>query len=95
MPQETPIAVQMRAKLKAAFAPQALIIADESAKHAGHAGAHSQGESHFAVTITAAAFNGKSRLERQRMVNSVLAEELAARVHALRLTVRGLDEHKK
>jgi BolA family transcriptional regulator, general stress-responsive regulator len=91
MPQETPIANQMRAKLDAAFAPQALIIADESAKHAGHGGAHPEGESHFAVTIQAAVFNGKSRLERQRMVNSVLAEELAARIHALQLHLSGTD----
>ncbi len=95
MPQETPIADQIRAKLEAAFAPQALIIADESAKHAGHAGAHPLGESHFAVTIAAAAFNGKSRLERQRMVNQTLVEELAAHVHALRLAVSGTDENKK
>lgn len=95
MPQETPIADQMRAKLEAAFAPQALVITDESAKHAGHAGAHPQGESHFAVTIVAAAFNGKSRLERQRMVNAVLAEDLLERIHALRLTVNGIDENKK
>lgn len=87
MPQETPVADQMRAKLEAAFAPQTLVITDESAKHAGHAGAHPQGESHFAVTIVAAAFNGKSRLERQRMVHAVLAEELAARIHALRLSL--------
>lgn len=92
MPQETPVTDQLRARLETAFAPQALLIEDESAKHAGHAGAHPLGESHFAVTIQAAAFNGKNRLERQRLVNAALAELLHDRIHALRLTVRGTDE---
>ncbi len=92
MPQETPVADAIRTKLQAAFTPQTLLIEDESAKHAGHAGAHPRGESHFAVTIQAAAFNDKSRLERQRMVNAALAELLHDRIHALRLTVRGKEE---
>ncbi len=73
----------LEAKLIAAFAPDFLQIIDESAQHAGHAGARPDGESHFRLKIVAAAFRGKSRVERHRMINAVLAEELKARVHAL------------
>jgi BolA protein len=70
-------------KLTAAFAPEKLTIDDDSARHAGHAGAHSGGESHFNVTIEAAAFAGVSRVQRQRMVYAAVADELAGPVHAL------------
>jgi BolA family transcriptional regulator, general stress-responsive regulator len=73
----------LEAKLIAEFAPDFLQIIDESAHHAGHAGARHDGESHFRVKIVAAAFRGKSRLEQHRMINAALAEELKARVHAL------------
>lgn len=77
------VAEAMRAKLTAAFSPSRLDIADDSARHAGHAGAREGGESHFTVTIEAAAFAGASRVARQRMVYAALAEELAGQVHAL------------
>src|SRR5271155_2455790 len=80
------IADIIRAKLTVALAPQALHVEDESARHAGHAGAHSGGETHFRVKIVAAAFEGQSRVERQRRVYAVLADELRDRVHALALT---------
>jgi BolA protein len=80
------VAETIQAKLEAAFAPAALHILDESHLHAGHHGHDGRGESHFAVSISAAAFAGKSRVERQRMVYAVLAEELAGQVHALRLS---------
>ena len=70
-------------KLRAAFAPEDLRIHDESHLHQGHAGHRPGGETHFRVTIVADAFAGKSRVERHRMVNEVLADELADRVHAL------------
>jgi BolA protein len=70
-------------KLAAAFRPESLTVADESHLHAGHAGARPGGETHFRVTIVSPAFTGKSRLERHRMVNAVLADELAGPVHAL------------
>ena len=72
-------------KLRTAFAPDWLEIVDESHRHAGHAGHRPEGETHFRVAIVAAAFAGKSRVERHRLVNAVLAEELASRVHALAL----------
>ena len=72
-------------KLRTAFAPDWLEIVDESHRHAGHAGHRPEGETHFRVAIVSAAFAGKSRVERHRLVNAVLAEELASRVHALAL----------
>lgn len=75
----------IRRKLTAALKPVRLDIADESHRHAGHAGARPEGESHFRVEIVAAAFEGLSKLERQRLVYGVLAEELARDVHALAL----------
>jgi BolA protein len=83
-----PVAQAMRRKLETALAPLALEIDDDSAKHAGHAGARAGGESHFSVRIVSAAFAGKSRVERQRLVHGILAEELAGPVHALALALR-------
>ena len=70
-------------KLTTAFAPQAREVIDESDGHHGHAGWREGGETHFRVKIVSGAFAGKSRLERHRMINTVLADELADRVHAL------------
>lgn len=78
-----PIGQRISAKLRDAFAPASLEVIDESHQHAGHAGAHESGESHFRVRIIAEAFRGKSRVEQHRMVNGALADELRERVHAL------------
>lgn len=88
------IATRIRRKLTAALAPVRLEIEDDSARHAGHAGHDGRGESHFSVTVVSPAFEGKSRLERQRMVYGLLAEELADRVHALALRTRTPDEDR-
>lgn len=77
---------QIRAKLAEALAPESLDVIDESALHAGHAGARPEGETHFRVEIVAAAFEGLSRVERQRLVYKILAAELADSVHALALS---------
>ena len=78
------VADRLRSKLEAAFSPQHLEIVDDSGRHAGHAGADREGgETHFNVAIQAAAFQGLSRVERQRQVNNALREELAGPVHAL------------
>jgi BolA protein len=74
---------RLERKLTDAFAPARLQIDDDSARHAGHAGARQGGESHFNVVIESAAFEGVSRVQRQRMVYAALAEELAGPVHAL------------
>ena len=70
-------------KLTAAFAPSRLEVVDDSARHAGHAGATPGGESHFNVVIESAAFVGVTRVARQRMVYGALAAELAGQLHAL------------
>ncbi len=72
-------------KLNKALAPTHLQVIDESNQHAGHAGAHPSGESHFRVKISSQAFAGMPRVQQHRMVNEVLREELASRVHALAL----------
>ena len=72
-------------KLKDALSPQHLAVEDVSHHHAGHAGWREGGGTHFAVTITATAFVGKSRVQQHRLVNSILADELAGDIHALEL----------
>ena len=92
MTTEGPTAAAMRRKLAEAFAPSKLELVDDSARHAGHAGSRSGGETHFAVTIVSAAFTGQSRVARQRLVYQTLAVELAGGVHALSLTTLAPDE---
>jgi BolA protein len=83
------VADTIRRKLTESFAPTALTVEDESARPAGHAGATrddgSQGETHFQVRLVTPAFEGVSRVERQRRVYAVLAEEMRGPVHALAL----------
>ena len=80
------VAEQIQLKLNKAFPVVSLEVVDESARHAGHAGARPGGETHFRVTIVSAAFSGLSRVERQRRVYAALADEFARGVHALALT---------
>lgn len=89
------VADTIRRKLTDMLSPTRLEIVDESAKHQGHAGWRPGGETHFDVTVVSAAFDGKSRVERQRMVYGVLAEELAGHVHALALTTRTPAEDER
>lgn len=80
-----PVAARIHRKLQDAFAPERLEVVDDSARHAGHAGAGDGGESHFNVTVVSAAFLGLGRVERQRRIHAALTEELAGPVHALSL----------
>lgn len=75
----------IRQILQSALDPVRLGIVDESDQHAGHAGAHPEGQTHFRVTIVAEFFDGLSRIERHRKVNALLATELAGTLHALTL----------
>lgn len=83
------VAETIRRKLTQALSPERLEILDESDKHAGHAGHREGGESHFTVRVTSARFAWLGRVERQRLVNAALAEELrpdgihALSIHAL------------
>jgi BolA protein len=72
-------------KLVAAFQPEAIDVQDVSHQHAGHGGWREGGGTHFEVTMRAAVFAGKSRLQRHRLVNEVLADDLAGSIHALQL----------
>lgn len=82
-PATGPAAAEITARLTAALAPSKLDVINDSAKHRGHMGDDGSGESHFTVVIESAAFAGKSRLDRQRMVNRALGDIMVERVHAL------------
>jgi BolA protein len=88
---------KIRDKLAAAFAPQRISVSDFSEKHADHQHRHGRDEAketHFAVTIVADSFAGRSRVERHRMVYEALAEEMAGGIHALAITAVTPDEEK-
>ncbi|MGE0256283.1 MAG: BolA family protein [Alphaproteobacteria bacterium] len=77
------VAAAIRDKISRALQPSHVELVDDSARHAGHAGAREGGETHFNLLVVAAAFAGHGRVARQRMVYAALAEELAGPVHAL------------
>lgn len=77
------VATTIDEKLRATLAPVRLAIEDESSKHHGHAGWREGGETHFRVEIVSQAFEGKTRVARQRLVYAALKEELDAGLHAL------------
>jgi BolA family transcriptional regulator, general stress-responsive regulator len=79
-------------KLREAFLPESLDVTDESHLHEGHAGHQPGGETHFRVNIVSPAFEGKSRIERHRMVNATLAAELKGSVHALAIKAQAPGE---
>jgi BolA protein len=85
------IQASIETKLRRAFSPERLAVINESHLHAGHhhvedghqAEFDGKGETHFRVRVVSPAFSGMSRIERHRAVNSALAEELKAGLHAL------------
>ena len=79
-------------KLREAFSPESLDVSDESHLHEGHSGHRPGGETHFRVYIVSPAFDGKSRIERHRMINATLAGELAGSVHALAIKAQAPGE---
>jgi len=87
------VAKRIEEKLTADYTPESLVVVDESHLHAGHAGARPQGESHFRVEIIANAFEGLSRVSRQRLIYQTLSEEMASDIHALSLTVKSPTEN--
>lgn len=78
-----PVAVEIARRLQAALLPERLVVTDDSASHRGHAGHDPRGESHFTVEVVSAAFAGRSRVGRHRLVNAALGDLLRDRVHAL------------
>ena len=87
-----PIAAEIEKRLTRALAPVTLAVVDDSEKHRGHAGHDARGESHFTVQVVSAAFEGQTRVARQRMVNHALAELLEERVHALAIKAQAPSE---
>ena len=79
-------------KLREAFVPESLDVADESHLHEGHSGHRPGGETHFRVHIVSTAFKGKSRIERHRMINAMLTAELKGSVHALAIKAQAPGE---
>jgi BolA protein len=82
-------------KLTGAFAPASLRVEDESHQHEGHAGHRPGGQTHFRVYIVSEAFRGKSRIERHRMINTALTDELQGGVHALAIHAKSPDEETR
>lgn len=87
-----PLAHEITERLTAAFAPTALAVINDSARHHGHSGDDGSGESHFTVEIESAAFAGVNRLQRQRLVNAALGDIPGQRVHALAIKARAPGE---
>ena len=92
MSADQPVKHTITNKLREAFSPESLDVVDESHLHEGHAGHRPSGETHFRVYIVSAAFDGKSRIERHRMINSTLAAELEGGVHALAIKAQAPGE---
>lgn len=76
---------EIRSKLVAALSPAVLDVVDDSESHRGHGGYQEGGESHYNLRIRASSFEGKSRIQRHRMVHTALGPELIGRIHALAL----------
>ncbi|MEZ6013247.1 MAG: BolA family protein [Hyphomonas sp.] len=88
MPQPSDRLSRIRDLLTEAFDPVVLEISDDSARHAGHAGAAPGGETHYTVEITSEAFEGLSRVQIQRTVMMVLQKEFDTGLHALSLKAK-------
>jgi BolA protein len=83
-----PVASEMLRRLNSALSPTHVELVDDSEQHRGHGGYNPAGESHFSLVIESAAFIGKSRVERQRLVHAALGDLLNERVHALSIKAR-------
>ena len=83
---------RIEALLRAAFDPSYLQVTDDSARHAGHAGAQVGGETHYSVLLVSAAFRGQGRVARHRGVNAAVAAEFTTGLHALALVLRTPEE---
>jgi len=87
-----PVGREIEQRLEMALAPERLAVINDSASHRGHMGDDGTGESHFTVDVVAAAFAGKNRVARQRLVNAALADLLRDKVHALAIRARAPGE---
>jgi BolA protein len=85
------VADDIKARLSA-LSPLRLELLDESAKHAGHAGARPGGNTHWKLTIVSAAFTGNSTVARHRMIYDALGELMQNPIHALSISARAPGE---
>jgi BolA protein len=92
MTSDQPVKQAITNKLREAFTPESLDVIDESHLHEGHSGHRPGGETHFRIYIVSRAFEGKSRIERHRMINTTLSAELAGSVHALAIKAQAPGE---
>lgn len=81
----TTVREQIEMALREAFEVKEISVVDDSASHAGHAGAPAAGESHFNVRLRSPNFEGQSRIARHRAVHAALGSDLVGRIHALAL----------
>ena len=90
-PSTGPVAAEMLRRLNLALSPTRMELTDDSEQHRGHGGYNPAGESHFSLRVESAAFAGKNRVQRQRMIYAALGELMDQRVHALsiRATAQG------
>ena len=86
------VIVRIRDKLAQALSPVRLDVADESAQHAGHSGAVPGKTTHVRVIVVAESFRGRSRIDRHRIVNRLLAAEMEAGLHALAIEAKAPGE---
>jgi BolA family transcriptional regulator, general stress-responsive regulator len=86
-----PRAERIRETLERAFAGARVAVEDDSARHAGHAGAR-DGAGHFVVRVESQEFTGRSRLERHRLVYEALAAMLPREIHALNIEAVSPDD---
>jgi BolA protein len=86
------VADEMRRRIEQALAPERLELVDDSAAHAGHAGAAPGGNSHWRVTVVSAAFAGKPTLARHRLVYQALGDLMQHPIHALQISARAPGE---
>jgi BolA family transcriptional regulator, general stress-responsive regulator len=89
----TSVAQRIRERL-AALEPLALDLVDESAQHAGHAGARPGGNTHWRLAIVSPRFAGQPTVARHRMVYQALGELMQDPIHALAITARSPEETK-
>ena len=83
---------RLRSLLSVALQPTALEVVDDSARHAGHAGARAGGETHYSVLVVSPLFAGMNRVRRSREVHALLQGEFDAGLHALGLTLKAPGE---
>lgn len=90
MSEEKPLSTEIRAAIERELAPTSIEIFDDSARHAGHAGAREGG--HYKVTLVATVFKGRPQLERHRMVYAAVAPLMGRGIHALNIVARTPEE---